>query len=448
VIREDVVWALQELGRRGPDYRLRRDYYEGRHRLAYATDKFRAAFGGLFHAFADNVSTVVVDAVRERLRIEGWGLTEGEGAGVEAAARTAEAEWAMAQLAMVAGEVHQEALALGDAYIIVWPGEDGTPIWHPNIAEETVARYDPLLPGRIAFAAKAWLQDDKRARLTLYYPDRIERYATATAQAGAAIPDTADPWEPYTDDRDGPRVINPWGMVPVFHFPNRAGIGRRGRAEHDHAIPLQDALNKSVLDTLVGGEFLALPQRWATGLELPIDPVTGQEVAPIPGPGMLLHTPAAEARFGQFDSADLRPLLAVSNDWRAEIARVTDTPPHRLMLLGDGPWPSGEALKTAEAPLVAKVENRQEVWGTVWGQAMGLALRMAQNPVDRPLRPVWKPARTESEVEKVTVAEAKVRAGVSRRQVLRELGYTSEEVDLIMEETAAERRAAMDGGMA
>jgi hypothetical protein len=320
-------------------------------------------------------------------------------------------------------------------------------VWHPNIAEETVVRYDPLQPGRISFAAKAWLADDERGRLTLYYPDRLERYVTTNRQPGG-ISDNPDEYLPFEDDPDGPVVVNPWGMVPVFHYPNRASIGRRGRAEHDHAIPLQDALNKSVLDGLVAGEFVSLPQRWAIGLELEVDPVTGKDVVPIPGPGTLLHTSSSEARFGQFDAADLRPIIAVSNDWRAEIARVTGTPPHRLMLLGDGPWPSGEALKTAEAPLVAKVEHRQEVWGTVWGQAMGLALRMAQNPVDRPLRPIWKPARTESEVEKVTVAEAKLRAGVSRRQVLRELGYTEEEAEQIMREAREERQAAMDGGLA
>jgi hypothetical protein len=447
VIREDAAWALSELARRAPAYRLRRDYYEGRHRLAYATDKFRAAFGGMFHAFADNVSGVVVDAVWERMRIEGWGLTEGEDAGTERAASSAEALWAMDQLAMVAGEIHQEALALGDTYLIIWPGEDGAPIWHPNIAEETVVRYDPRRPGRISFAAKAWLEPSQHARLTLYYPDRIERYRTPGKAPGGA-PDNPDGYAPWTDD-EGPAVVrHEWGMVPVFHFPNRASIGRRGRAEHDQAIPLQDALNKTVLDTLVGGEFLSLPQRWATGLELPIDPLTGKEVAPIPAPGTLLHTPSPDVRFGQFDGADLTKIIAASNDWRAEIARVTGTPPHRLMLLGDGPWPSGEALKTAEAPLVAKVEARQEVWGTAWGQAMGLALRMAANPVDRPLRPVWKPARTESEVEKVTVAEAKLRAGVSRGQVLRELGYTDEETQAILSEAAEERRAAMDGGLA
>jgi len=50
------------------------DYYDGNHRLAFATRRFRQAFGSLFNAFADNWCESVVDAPVERLTAWRTGL--------------------------------------------------------------------------------------------------------------------------------------------------------------------------------------------------------------------------------------------------------------------------------------------------------------------------------------------------------------------------------------
>jgi hypothetical protein len=69
--------------------------------------------------------------------------------------------------------------------------------------------------------------------------------------------------------QDGPAfghvVPNPYGVVPVFHFANNADLGMTGRSELEAAMPVQDGLNKSVLDMLVAMEFSAYRQRWAAG---------------------------------------------------------------------------------------------------------------------------------------------------------------------------------------
>lgn len=39
--------ALKELAARSGSYRKARAYYDGRHQLAFATEKFQSAFGGL-----------------------------------------------------------------------------------------------------------------------------------------------------------------------------------------------------------------------------------------------------------------------------------------------------------------------------------------------------------------------------------------------------------------
>src|SRR5687767_4956981 len=68
----DITWGLGELAARTQQWRLYLDYYNGLHRLAFATEKWRTQFGTLFKAFADNLCPAVVDAKADRLQIAGF----------------------------------------------------------------------------------------------------------------------------------------------------------------------------------------------------------------------------------------------------------------------------------------------------------------------------------------------------------------------------------------
>src|SRR6188474_2856304 len=63
------------------DYQARRlatfeNYYDGEHRLAYATAKFREAFSRWFPPMADNWMQIIVDSSVERLRVQGFRFGE------------------------------------------------------------------------------------------------------------------------------------------------------------------------------------------------------------------------------------------------------------------------------------------------------------------------------------------------------------------------------------
>ena len=68
--------------------------------------------------------------------------------------------------------------------------------------------------------------------------------------------------------------------MPVFHFANNADVGCHGLSELAAAIPIQDGLNKSILDMLVAMEFSAFRQRWVAGIEVDNDPDTGEAKQP------------------------------------------------------------------------------------------------------------------------------------------------------------------------
>lgn len=441
MIHADLLWGLTALRARWSGYRLRQQYYDGRHRLAFATDEFRSAFGTLFSAFALNLCPTVVDSVADRLQVVGFSAPAAEG-GESGESPAAEAIWADSRMDVQAGHVHVEALVKGSAYVIVWPDEGGWPTLYPQTAEEVVVRYDAGRPGRALYALKAWRADDGRYRVTAYYPDRIERYVTRAKADG--IPEKPDtlaeigPGDVPEGEDATPVVANPYGRVPVFHFASNARVGSVGRSELDDVIPVQDGLNKSILDLLVAGEAQGLPQRWATGVESPINPTTGDKERLMMRPGEIFTTGGDAARLGQFEAADLRQLVEVKREFAADVARVSGTPLHTLLLSGD--WPSGEALKTAEARLVRKCRDRIASFGPVWAEAMDFALGIAEQVPDAGLRTQWESPETRvSEREQAETAIAKQAAGVPRRQTWREMGYSEEQIEQMEAEYEEER---------
>jgi hypothetical protein len=413
--------------------------------LAFASEKFKNTFGSLFKEFAMNLCPAVCDSVRDKLIVKGFEV-EDAGGSLKFGSRALEAEafadqppsgtppgqegrslmishtnhpvsperlpsllarrgvseiaveargiWRGNRMGVRAAEVHKEVLKNGDAYIFVWPDVNGFPTIYPNRAANCTVVYDEESPGRVLWAAKCWTQRDKRVRLNLFYPDRIEKYVSVREAAGG-LPEAKDfikcgtrnaecgierSSREESEFRDPHfEIRNPFGVVPVFHFANNADIGSFGQSELEAAIPIQDGLNKSVLDMLVSMEFAAYRQRWAAGIEIELD-ANGKPVAPFTaGVEHVWISQNPDARFGDFENSNLEQFLKVKDSFRIDIASVTGTPLHYLMPFTAG-FHSGEAFRKAETRFVAKVRSRQEAFGEVWSAAMAFALRTAGHP--------------------------------------------------------------------
>lgn len=441
---EHLEWAIADLKARRDGYARARAYYHGDHDLTFATEKFRNAFGTLFRTFADNLSAPVVDALADRLQLRGFTGDD----------RTEEF-FRVNRLARRSGEVHLTAPMLGDAFVIVWPNRMAEPRVYPQAPENVAVLYDEEDdPGLIVRAAKVWKSappgEKALWRAVLYYPDHLERLeADATKGANAEEIPKPGRWRPRVDDiTPGPDgiVVNPWGRPPVFHFAHNAAIGQYGRSRLVDVIPIQNALNKSVADLLVAGEFLAFPQRHATGIEVARDPVTGEEPAEGPfraGADRLWWTANKEASFGQFAAADLGQLVAVNESFRLEVARVSGTPLHYFNVSGD--VPSGVALTVLEGRLTTTADDCVDSFGDVWQEVGTFGLGMT-GPEPAELMALWESTATRDEDAELARAEAKVRLGVSRRQALRELGYTEDQLEQMDEERQTEQ-AAMGAAM-
>lgn len=416
--------ALEVIKAYHPKYQKYDNYYDGEHRLAFASEKFRNAFGYQFRAFADNLCATVVDATADRLTLTRFDSGENKD---DPTAKRAWELWNESRMDRGSGQVHVEALKSGDAYLIVWPDGDNRPVFYPNRARGMTVGYDDETPGKIIYAAKRWKRSDDKHRLTMYYADRIEKYVTKQAHK-EGYPDKPDQWEQFLVEGEGWPLENKWEIVPVFHFANNAGVGEWGRSELRDVIPLQDALNKAMADMMVAMEFNALRQRWATGLEVPTDPETGKPVNPFQ-PGGLWAVADKDVTFGEFDASNLTQFTMTHEEIRKEISVVSRTPGHYIAPL-TGQWPSGESLKTAEASFLAKVRDRQVAFGNVWEDAMTLALRMAGTDVEG-LSAVWEDATPRSDNELATRVQTLTGSGASIEGAARVAGYDDRDVEFL-----------------
>jgi hypothetical protein len=407
-----------------------------------------------------NLCPAICDAVRDKLRIAGFSVNAGPGAAVLSATSAELVEavppqaavqagslrsdidriWFRNRMQQRAGEIHKEALKNGDAYAIVWFDPNGEVTIYLQRAANVVVTYDEERPGSILWAAKYWRTPDKRTRLNIFYPDRIERFVTKS-ESEAGLPDAKQfvgVGSPAASRlqagslRSDELVPNPFGVVPVFHFANNADVGCHGLSELAAAIPIQDGLNKSILDMLVAMEFSAFRQRWVAGIEVDNDPDTGEAKQPFKsGVDQLWVSSDPGTTFGDFNTSNLDQFLKVKDSFRVDMASVTGTPLHYFLQTSRG-FASGEALKQNETRFLAKVGDRQVSFGQTWAELMSFALRLAGQGNGVELITNWDDPSPTSEKDVLENILLKKQIGVSTDQLLRETGYGEVDVRKMM----------------
>ncbi len=137
---------------------------------------------------------------------------------------------------------------------------------------------------------------------------------------------------------------------------------------------------------------------------------------------------------GQFGAADLGNYLTAVEQYINALSSITRTPKHYFQLGQNAP--SGEALKVMEAPLVKKVRDRLDRFTPTYRRLGAFLCKLQGKDVDATqIRVDWANPETEQPLQQAQVETARAQgavvkrqAGVSRRQALRELGYTDEQI--------------------
>jgi SPP1 Gp6-like portal protein len=430
------AWYLERLlkamNARRRNLDLYGDYYSGKHRLLFATEKFRKAFGLLFSAFADNWCELVVDAVEERLNVEGFRIPTSNNAVEEITTGDSEAWdiWQANQLDADSQIAHTEALIYGKSYAIVGPGED-----YPEITVESAHQVcvddAPGYRRNRRAALKTWLDDEGFVDATLYLPDEIYKLRSVQ-KASPSSTLTRVAWERRIIEREEWPLRNPIGIVPVVPLVNRPRLLVDGVSEIALVIPKQDAVNKLIADMMVGSEFQAMRQRWATGLEIPLNPETGQPVDQYKSATDRLWTSASEiTQFGEFAAADLQNFVRAVELLVQHIASQTRTPPHYFYLRGQ--FPSGESIKAAETGLVAKARRKMRHFGEGWEEVIRLAFLFLNEgdkaKAAKAAETIWGDPESRSESEHADALIKQQKLGVPEEILWERAGYSPTEIE-------------------
>lgn len=420
---------------------LARKYYNG-DQVVYMTSRQRAWLD--LHPgkvkFVVNVCATVIDAVVERLKVTGFDVVEDQMETEEEIDQTLWSWWTANRMDAVQTEAHRAAVRDGESFVLTaWNTEMKRPdfVLHPRFVDKSAGgdgfgcwmeyqNNDPFtLPTR---AFKQWTessQDGPRTRQTVYYPERVEKFVLD------------GDWKEIRDDGDAGWPLpwvdgsgNPLG-IPIVHLRNP---GLRGEL-HD-IIPLQDALNKAWLDIMAASDSTAFRMLVVLGF---VPTTDGKEPADdgsnllqvAPGQMLATRKKPGEVSVESIEPASLDPLLQVEERIIYRVAQISDTPLNRFQFTRQV---SAEgSLRQMEGPLIAKVEERQTLFGNAWENLMKHSMRQAaafggRQFGDVTINTAWSPAAVRDEKKEIEVATAKKALGVPTEQIWSELGYDADQI--------------------
>lgn len=414
------LWLLYVLKARldavSPRLVLLDDYYHGNHPLPHVTNQeVRDELRHLLCISASNYMRVVVNAKKQRIRWQGVRLSDDMGA-------PDEQTWEMVQandLEAQSQVLWQTALTQRRAYLSVWYPQAGDDPNYPVIRIESptqcIVDHDPADRRRRRAALKVWVDDWTGAEhANVYLPDMIHKFMWAPADAR----------KPYGrwEFREDP-VPNPLGVVPIVPVVNQPTLSRfDGFSEIDDLIQIQDRINTTIFNRSVAEHFAAFRQKWATGLEVPVDE-QGQPIQSfITAINQFWLNENPDGKFGQFEATDLANYGAAKESDVQDISVISGTPRHYFTVSGQAP--SGDSMKSAEAALVASVVDFERHAAGALREVVKLARRVKglDTPVDCEI--LWADPEYQT-LGQLVDAHVKLYAAniLPRRDVLEKLGY-------------------------
>jgi hypothetical protein len=434
------------------------NHFDGVQPLAFLAPEASAALGARFDRLAVNIPRLVVTSIAERLRITGF-----DGADAEAVWQA----WGDNDLDLHTSQAHAEALLFGRSYAFVWANPDGSPRVSIESARQCAVLADPGTR-QITSAVKRW-RTGTSTEAMLLLPDRVEHYrASAGATSGGFnlvdVQDNPLGVVPVVQLLNHDRLPITWGPFGIDEvaFPDRLLIGSAAHSEIWDVIPLANALNKVIADALVTSEYVGRPRRWATGIELmelpqldrdgqPVLDGDGNPVIvtanPITESSRMAVSENSEAKFGQLDGARLDGYAALASVLIQQISAVSALPQHYLGVMSNQP-PSADALRAAEASLVARCEEKQRSFGKAWQQVARLmmAVQNGADPSQVEISVNWAPADESSQAQEADSTVKLFQAGLlPASYALRKLGYTDDEIEQIRADIAADGDAKAAG---
>lgn len=401
------------------------DWFTGNHPSPRGSEKAGPLIARILDTVGLNVLQTVTLAAQERMHVEGF----------KVGGKVNDDLWQIWQdnnFDLGSEQMLLERMSLSEAYVLVDPNE-GRPLLTSEHPEQCITEDEPGRRRTRAAGLKVWfddLGDQPLVKAMVYLPDNVYLYAAPTrawskhrGTAGLAI-------RPSWELQDSGSGNNPIGEVPLVPFPNRPRMLRRPLPEFHPAIKVQRRINKTLLDRMAmqdQGSFKAL---WATGIDIPEDPATGEPVEPFQRAiDRMFTNENPEGRFGQFEPEDIKQMLEAVRDDVKDAALLVPTPPDQI--LGEMVNVSADGLKSAQASLVSRVRGHMRVSDEGLEDVGRMSLKSAGKSTDgvERMTTIWRNPEYRTEGEMSDAATKALANGMPHEAVWeRYYGATPDEV--------------------
>jgi hypothetical protein len=416
--------------------------------------------------FRLNICRTIVTALADELNLLGFATDEKiDKEGGESPRPVS--EWAAAvfeenKLDSLQDNIQEGALADSESFVIVeWDPELNRSriIHNPYFVDTNITGGDGLGvymiyenddPEQAPIAAvKRWIEQTKRGpfgksfsrlRMTVYYPDHFERY----------VLENNSTWQPFNegtgqiDAETGEEIIKSWYIpnvdsdgtplgIPVFHFKNK-GL----RPEHWDGIPMQDAVNKTLVDVLAAGDLTAFQSYFGFGFY----PTTDGKAPTSDGANLMKIGPAQfngtmkkadEASLQIIQGQDSTFLMNQLKDSILLTAQITDTPASRFVVTAA--IASDKTIKEQERGLKKKGAKRRAIFSDPWVGVINMARKLANVyggaglSEEVTLSPIWEHTETLDEL-----SEKREKLELPIEQIWREAGYSDSQIKTMKED--------------
>lgn len=439
--------AVNRYNSRLESFSTYRAYARGDHELKFASTDFRDEMGAEMKSVRENLCGTLVSSFVDKLNVASWGSEANDalakGYGVT---RMLNTSW-------------NEAFRCGHSFIVAARLPDGGVLPVTQRADQMIVRTDQFNPAVLSCALRFWADDDHMPRITIWEDGTVrELMANKPLQTdqNGTITDHTFPANPASYKEIS---ISPHGFdtIPVVQFKhNSEDAWDDGISLLADAIPIQDALNKSLADTIVLSGSYAIPF-WYLLRYAPKNPdnpyLAAKQLAQVLGqvaPEALsgssasteqrfnrskqrIFTTDGEGPFGQLDPPDIEKMLKVQDAYALKMARVVGLPSYYLTQTS-GDVPSGASLRVLSSRMTARISNFQLDSEPVL-KGLGEMLGMTDVAI------TWEDVSLTDEVEKVNIADVKAnKLGYALEDAIADL----DEADVagIVERAAAKRQAA------
>lgn len=364
-----------------------------------------------------NVAALITEAKSNRMKLRDFRTAApNDLQGDEAARRIMRAN----DMRVVARDVHDGFLSLGDSYAMVTPGaaSGDIPLVTFEDAREVITAHDPAT-GRALAGLKMFRDEWDSADFAYLFVREganVNQYNAAKTSGRTSLGATAfqlgSTWG-WSETDFGKPV--PARRMPIVRFRNYRGVG-----EYELHLDTLDRINDQILDRLVIAKVQAFRQRAIKGLpdtqkkrgedgrivEVPADYTGVFDSAP----GALWRVPEG-VDFWESQTVDFGPIRMAIKDDLEHLAAVTSTSLHTIT--PDAASGSAEGASLMRETSVDAAQTRIDHADRSWAEVMSICFAFmgdeARADVTQ-IDPIWGPVERYSLSEK---ADAASKAGTS-----------------------------------